>query len=111
MSDRQSICRRAAAAVVLTALATTAGTGIASAQQKKPAHKPSTAQAKPAKAAQAQRGAADKRGKAASADTIDMTALQTQVMLDRAGYSPGQIDGRTGSSTTRAFDAFTHNGG
>src|SRR6185503_1329010 len=38
-------------------------------------------------------------------------ALQTQVMLDRAGYSPGEIDGRMGTSTKRALDAFTKGGG
>ena len=42
---------------------------------------------------------------------VDMTALQTQVMLDRAGFSPGEIDGAIGTSTTRALDAFTKNGG
>jgi lipoprotein-anchoring transpeptidase ErfK/SrfK len=42
---------------------------------------------------------------------VDMTAVQTQVMLDRAGFSPGEIDGTIGTSTTRALDAFTKNGG
>ena len=42
---------------------------------------------------------------------LDEQALQTQVMLDRAGYSPGEIDGRMGTSTKRALDAFTKNGG
>jgi lipoprotein-anchoring transpeptidase ErfK/SrfK len=42
---------------------------------------------------------------------MDEQALQTQVMLDRAGYSPGEIDGRPGTSTTRALEAFTRNGG
>jgi lipoprotein-anchoring transpeptidase ErfK/SrfK len=42
---------------------------------------------------------------------FDEQALQTQVMLDRAGFSPGEIDGRMGMSTKRALDAFTKNGG
>jgi lipoprotein-anchoring transpeptidase ErfK/SrfK len=40
-----------------------------------------------------------------------MQAVQTQVMLDRAGYSPGEIDGTMGTSTKRALEAFTKNGG
>jgi lipoprotein-anchoring transpeptidase ErfK/SrfK len=42
---------------------------------------------------------------------VDMRAVQTQVMLDRAGYSPGEIDGTMGTSAQRALDAFTKNGG
>lgn len=42
---------------------------------------------------------------------VNMTAVQTQVMLDRAGYSPGEIDGAMGTSTKRALDAFAKNGG
>ena len=38
-------------------------------------------------------------------------ALQTQVMLDRAGYSPGEIDAAMGSNTRRALEAFQKNGG
>jgi lipoprotein-anchoring transpeptidase ErfK/SrfK len=33
-------------------------------------------------------------------------ALQLQVMLDRAGFSPGAIDGRTGANTKKALDAY-----
>ena len=40
-----------------------------------------------------------------------MSALQTQVMLDRAGFSPGEIDASMGTSTKRALDAFVKNGG
>jgi len=32
--------------------------------------------------------------------------LATQVALDRAGFSPGEIDGRTGKNLERALDAF-----
>ena len=42
---------------------------------------------------------------------VDPQLLATQVMLDRAGYSPGEIDARRGSSTDRAMDAYTRNGG
>jgi lipoprotein-anchoring transpeptidase ErfK/SrfK len=38
-------------------------------------------------------------------------ALKTQVMLDRAGYSPGEIDAIVGTSTKRALDAFVAHGG
>jgi lipoprotein-anchoring transpeptidase ErfK/SrfK len=46
-----------------------------------------------------------------AAPVLDDQALQTQVMLDRAGFSPGEIDGRMGTSTKRALEAFTRNGG
>ena len=42
---------------------------------------------------------------------VDLKAVQTQVMLDRAGFSPGEIDGNIGTSTTRALEAYTKNGG
>ena len=45
------------------------------------------------------------------APVFDEQALQTQVMLDRAGFSPGEIDGRMGTSTKRALEAFTKSGG
>ena len=37
--------------------------------------------------------------------------LKTQVMLDRAGYSPGEIDASAGASTRRALDAYVSDGG
>ena len=56
--------------------------------------------------------AAQKKGpKPAAKAVVDMTAVQTQVMLDRAGFSPGEIDGAAGTSTKRALDAFTKSGG
>jgi len=42
---------------------------------------------------------------------IDEDALRTQVMLDRAGYSPGEIDATMGTSTKRALEALTKDGG
>lgn len=42
---------------------------------------------------------------------LDLKMLATQVMLDRAGYSPGEIDAARGASTGRALDAYTKNGG
>ena len=38
-------------------------------------------------------------------------ALATQVMLDRAGFSPGALDGRMGRNTKRAFALFQKHGG
>ena len=38
-------------------------------------------------------------------------ALATQVMLDRAGFSPGPIDGRVGKNTKLALQAFQQSGG
>lgn len=37
--------------------------------------------------------------------------LRTQVMLDRAGFSPGVIDGRIGTSTRRALEAYQRQAG
>src|SRR5215831_643630 len=50
-------------------------------------------------------------GKKHSPALLDEQALEAQVMLDRAGYSPGEIDAAMGTSTERALDAYTRNGG
>lgn len=63
-------------------------------------------------AAQKQKKTAGKRpAAAAAARPLDMKIVQTQVMLDRAGYSPGEIDGSMGTSTDRAMQAYTSHGG
>jgi len=60
-----------------------------------------------------QRGKAHPKAKPApaSAPVVDQRMLATQVMLDRAGYSPGEIDGSAGTNTERALAAYTKNGG
>jgi lipoprotein-anchoring transpeptidase ErfK/SrfK len=37
---------------------------------------------------------------------VSQQSLALQVALDKAGFSPGEIDGRPGTFTTRALDAF-----
>ena len=51
------------------------------------------------------------RGEGRARPPVAEQALKTQVMLDRAGYSPGEIDAAMGTSTQKALDAFTKNGG
>ena len=48
---------------------------------------------------------------AAAVAAVDEQMLKTQVMLDRAGYSPGEIDALHGTSTERALAAYTKDGG
>jgi lipoprotein-anchoring transpeptidase ErfK/SrfK len=70
-----------------------------------------TAEASPQKRTPAKKPAAKAAAAKKPAVMLDEQALQTQVMLDRAGFSPGEIDGRMGTSTKRALDAFTKSGG
>jgi lipoprotein-anchoring transpeptidase ErfK/SrfK len=51
------------------------------------------------------------KDKAAAAEKTAADTLRTQVMLDRAGFSPGPIDGRVGSSTKKALEAFQKQAG
>ena len=46
-----------------------------------------------------------------SARAVDLDALGVQVMLDRAGFSPGPIDGHAGSNTNKALALFKQHGG
>src|SRR5918993_2137107 len=49
---------------------------------------------------------------AATRATAANDALSMQVALDRAGFSPGVLDGRAGGNTKKALDAYTKaNGG
>jgi len=44
--------------------------------------------------------------RAAAPQPFDVQVLAAQVALDRAGFSPGEIDGKQGSKTTLALEAY-----
>jgi lipoprotein-anchoring transpeptidase ErfK/SrfK len=48
---------------------------------------------------------------AVSTDQALLDMLRLQVMLDRAGFSPGAIDGRDGPSTRKALEAYRRQAG
>ena len=49
---------------------------------------------------------AEYRSKAAAEDKIDAAIVKAQVLLDRAQFSPGEIDGKLGENAEKALRAF-----
>src|ERR1700760_926478 len=50
-------------------------------------------------------------GKLPSEDSISPLAVKLQVLLDRARFSPGEIDGRFGDNVEKALQAFAEANG
>lgn len=46
------------------------------------------------------------RTKAPAEDRIDAAVIKTQVLLDRAQFSPGEIDGKLGENAKKALRVF-----
>src|SRR3982074_371000 len=55
--------------------------------------------------------AANFTGKLPSEDSISPLAVKVQVLLDRARFSPGEIDGRFGDNVEKALQAFAEANG